>query len=197
MQKAPTNHLMDIERPYGIYLFKKEQSDHHVLKDLLQLVKSISPGKNCNFAYVEAQTSLIPDLTLWENLQLEAGASSWQEVASSAAPELQQLMRLLPDHGKMAKESAPWEKFSVSLMKGIMMSSHNLLVDMNEDLLSPLMIQNFKKILLAISPVKNIFLASAKASLWLDCGHSLVTRKQYEFNIQPLDHALVRKHWAA
>ncbi len=147
---------MEASRPSGIYLYSKERSDIHVLKDLMQLMKSVSLGKSGSFAYVEAQTSLIPHLSLWENLQLEAGGGSWQELAQQASAELRQLMNLVVNHDQLAQTAQAWEKFSISLLKGIMMPSPHILLDMNEDLLSPIMIPLLKKILIKASAQKKI-----------------------------------------
>jgi ABC-type uncharacterized transport system ATPase subunit len=188
---------MEQSKPFGIYLFSKERQGQHVLKDLLQFLKSLAPGKPASFAYVEAQTSLIPDLSLWENLHLEAGGGSWLETAEGAAPEVQQLMRLVLNPEKVAQEAESWERFSVSLMKAVLMPAPNVIIDMNEELLSPLLIQNLKQTLLKISANKRIFFASARPALWLDCSHSMVVRKDYQFEIQPLDQESIKRHWAA
>src|SRR5665647_1539352 len=159
---------MDTNKPYGLYLFQKERKDLHVLKDMLQLVRTHSPNKSVSFAYIEAQTSLIPDLTLWENLQLELGGNNWKEFCSTLDPQWLPLANLLKDPHAVTDKSEPWEKFTVSLLKGVLIPSQHLLIDMNEDHLSPFMVQNFKKFFLKMAQVKQVYLASAYSSLWLD-----------------------------
>ncbi len=177
---------MDDEKMAGLYLFHKERKDQHVLKDLLQLLRTHAPAKTISFAYVEANTSLIPHLSLWENLQLEVGGSSWKEFCASLKPEWHSLVNLLSNSHVKTHEAQIWEKFTVSLLKALLTPSPNILIDMNEDLLPPLMIQNYKRIFLAVASSKQVYLASSNSSLWLDCAHSLVTRNGYEFVIEAL-----------
>lgn len=187
---------MNSEKQFGLYLFKKESQDHKVLKDLLQFVRSHSPSKRHSFSYIEAETSLHPHLSLWENLQVETGSSNWKEFQQGLKPEWQSLVKLLKDPAGLSRDSETWERFLVSLLKGLVSPSHNLLIDMNEDLLSPFMIQQFKKSLLLATQEKNVFLASAHSSLWLDCAHSLVGRKEFKFEIEALNVENLRLKWA-
>lgn len=187
---------MDTINPFGLYLYQKERKDLQVLKDLLQLLKTNSNGRVSAFAYVEAENSLLPHLSLWENLQLVVGHSSWKEYAQTVKPELNPLLRLILNPDLAAKEAQIWEKFTISLLKGLMGQGH-LLIDMNEDLLSPLIIQNFKQTILAAAGDRHIYLATATSGLWLDCAHSIVTRKNYDFVTQKLDQALIKRHWVA
>lgn len=197
MSFHPRNIQMETKSPFGVYLYQKESPETGVLKELLQLMKCKGQGKFSSFAYVEAETSLIPTLSLWENLQLVSGGHSFKEVSENLSPELSQLLKLVKDPHKKAKSSEAWEKFLLSLVKGLVVSNHHLLVDMNEDLLSPFMVQNFKRTLLKTQESKNIFLASASTSLWLDCAHSVVTRKEYDFVVNKLDAEKLKLHWAA
>lgn len=187
---------MDANTPFGLTLFQKQRKDSQVLKDLLQLLKTQARGKAAPFAYVEAENSLLPHLTLWENLQLVTGQGSWREYQQSVRPEYRPLVNLITRPEALAREAEHWEKFTVSLLKGLMSTGH-LLVDMNEDLLSPLIIQNFKKTLISVAHERQIYLASAVSGLWLDCAHSLVCRQDYVFVTSPLNAALVKRHWAA
>lgn len=187
---------MESQKPYGLCLLKKERKDLNVLKDLLQLMKTHSAKPIAGFAYVEAQTSLIPNVSLKENLQIELGFRDWREFSEALNPECRSLVRLLKPE-TLTQEAQAWEKLITSFVKAILNPAQNLLVDMNEDLLSPLMLQQFKKSLLTSTSTKNIYLASANDSLWFDCAHSLVSRKSYEFVIEKLDSNLVKRHWAA
>jgi ABC-type branched-subunit amino acid transport system ATPase component len=187
---------MNRTNPFGLYLLQKERKDQHVLKELLQLLKTNSNGRVSTFAYIEAEMSLLPDLTLWENLQLVVGPSHWKEYTRSLKTELQPLTKLIAQPDKLANKALPWEKFTVSLLKGLMSPGH-LLIDVNEDLLSPLMIQNFKKTILSVADERQIYLASANSGLWLDCAHSLVNKNEHLFEVQPLDSVLIKRHWIA
>ena len=188
---------MDSSKPLGLYLFKKETQDAKALKELLQFLRSSAPGKSHSFSYIEAENSLHPHLSLWENLQLETGFSSWKEFNQGLKPELSPLVNLLRRPELKAAHSETWEKFIVSLLKGLLTPTQNLLIDMNEDVLSPLLIQNCKKSIFEVTKDKSVYLATANSSLWLDCAHTLVDRKEYKFEIQSLDSAVLRKHWIA
>lgn len=193
----PTNIWMNTDAKFGLYLFQKPSSDLKVLKDLLQFLKTLSPGKKSSFSYIEAETSLHPHLSLWENLQLEAGVSNWQDLKTSLKPDQVALLNLLKSPDQKSLDSEFWENFTVSLLKGLINPSQHLLIDMNEKHLTPFMIQNFKKIVLHTTQYKTIYLASANSSLWLDCAHTLVDRKEYKFEIQSLDSDKIKKHWVA
>ncbi len=197
MSIRPTNYLMDSLKPIGLYLFKKETQDAKALKELLQFLRSSAPGKSHSFSYIEAETSLHPHLSLWENLQLETGLSSWKEFQQGSKPEWSALVNLLRRPELKAANSQVWEKFIVSLLKGLMTPTQNLLIDMHEDLFSPLLIQNFKKSILEATIDKSVYLATANSSLWLDCAHTLVDRKDYKFELQTMDTDRLKKHWVA
>lgn len=184
-------------RPVGLHLYLKERQDHPVFKDLLQLLKTQHPGKATSFAYVEAQTSLIPHLSLWENIQLVAGHKTWKEFEAGLNVECSSLANLIREPMKRAGTAEPWENFCVSLLKALICSGSHLLIDMNEAILSPLMVQNFKKILAHASTERSIYLASAHSALWLDCAHSMVHRKEFEFIVECLDQERVTRHWAS
>ena len=197
MAIRPTKFRMSTETRFGLFLFQKPSQEHKVLKDLLQFLKTLAPGKKSSFSYIEAETSLHPDLTLWENLQLVSGVSAWEDLHHYLKPDQIALMNLLKTPDKKSEDSEFWENFAVSLLKGLICPSQNLLIDMNENLLTPFMIQNFKKILLHTTQYKTVYLASANSSLWLDCAHTIVDRKEYKFEIQKLDSESIRKYWAA
>jgi ABC-type branched-subunit amino acid transport system ATPase component len=184
---------MDSNRPYGLYLLKKEKQDGTVLKELLQLLRTVTPSKGHSFSYIEASTSLHPNLSLWENLQIELGPIHWNEFHKNINSEWKPLANLLRHPDTVAAEAQTWERFLVSLLKGFMLPTQNLLIDVNEEILSPLLIQNFKKTILEVTKDKNVFLASANSSLWLDCAHSMVGRSGYKFEIEALDLKLAKK----
>lgn len=188
---------MNTEMKFGLYLFQKNSQDQKVLKELLQFLKTLTPGKKSSFSYIEAETSLHPHLSLWENLQLEAGLSSWHDLKHYLKPDQFALLNLLKSPDTMSSEAEFWENFTVSLLKGLMNPSQHLLIDMNENHLSPFMIQKFKKTVLEATQYKTVYLASANSSLWLDCAHTLVDRKEYKFELQALDSESIRKNWVA
>lgn len=188
---------MDTTRPIGVTLFKKETKDAKALKVLLQFLRSSTPGKGHSFSYIEAENSLHPHLSLWENLQLEIGLSSWNEFKLGLKPELSSLVNLIRRPELKSSESEVWEKFIVSLLKGLLTPAQNLLIDINEDLFSPLLIQNFKKNILESTKNKTVIIATANSSLWLDCAHTLVDRKEYKFEIQSMNMSDLKKHWIA
>lgn len=180
----------------GLYLYRKEMPDLTVLKDLLQFLRTNSRSAGNSFSYIEAKTSLHPHLTLWENLQLEVGTRSWNEFQQELKPEWLSLIKLIKDPHRKTSEAQTWECFMVSLLKGLLIPSQNLLIDMNEDLLSPFMIQQFKKCVLLATKEKTVYLATANSSLWMDCAHTMVSRKEYKFEILDLDAENLKLKWA-
>jgi ABC-type branched-subunit amino acid transport system ATPase component len=187
---------MNSKAPFGLHLYKKNTKQQNALKDLLQLMKSQQKGQPVNFAYVEGENSLIPKLTLWENLQIVSGARTYTELNKLLKPEWSTLLNLLGNPDKAAYQAEPWEKFLVSLIKGILTSGH-LLIDMNEDHLSPFMVAHFKKVLMNIAMDKQVYLATAISGLWLDCAHSLITKKEYQFLVEILSEEDLKRHWVA
>jgi ABC-type branched-subunit amino acid transport system ATPase component len=188
---------MDETKPLGLYLLQKQNQKQVVLKDLLQLLRTTSPGKSTNFSYIEAQSSLLPDLTLWENLKLEVSSSSWNEMLKTLETPLLTVANLIVNYQLPAGNAQVWEKFLLSLLKGLMSSSPNLLVDMNEDVLDPFVLQNCKRILFHFADQKQIYLASANTSLWLDSAHCLVTRSHYQFKFEKLEQNLIKRRSVA
>lgn len=188
---------MNQEKPFGLYLYRKESQDSKVLKDLLQFLRTEAPGRSISFSYIEAETSLHPNLSLWENLQIEIGPTNWKEFHSSLKPEWSPLINLLKDPSVPSQNAQIWERFVISLLKGLMTPTQNLLIDMNEDLLSPFLIQHFKRSVLEATKEKTVFLATANSSLWLDCAHTIVSRIEYKFALEKLDSENIKKNWAA
>lgn len=188
---------MKVNENYGLYLFKKERENENSLKEMLQFLKSQAVFKNTNFSYIEAETSLHPHLSLIENLQVELGKIAWDELPFYLTKELQGLVNLVANPNKNALEADTWEKFLVSFVKGTLLPTKNLIIDVNEATLSPFLIQQFKKNILEVTQFKSVYLATANTSLWLDCAHSLVGRNGYEFEVEALGPELVRKNWAS
>ena len=188
---------MDQIKSWGIAIYKKDRKEQQVLKDLLQLLRSQSPKKSVSFAYIEAEGSLLPNLTLWENLQIATGGTCWNEFSRHVGEDWKPLIQLIKNPDQLTLDSLPWEKFTVSLLKGLLAINQSLLIDMNEELIPPLMIQNFKKIFLKATDHRQIILASAQSAIWLDCAHSLVSRKSYEFITEKLDSDGIKRHWVA
>lgn len=188
---------MGHDKSFGLYLYKKNQQNQHSLKDLMQLLKTTAPAKQQSFSYIEAKTSLHPHLSLWENLQLEIGHDNWKEFNANLKPEWQSLVKLIKNPERLTLEAETWEHFLVSLIKGISIQSQNLLIDINEELFSPFLIQQFKKSILEATKQKTVFLATANTSLWLDCAHTLVNRNEFVFESQTLNVDQIKKHWAA
>lgn len=170
----------------GFYLFQKNQGSDTALKDMLQYLRSETPGKNLQFAYVEGETSLLPYLTLWENLHVAVGGSSWKDFLNQLEVDWQPLVKLIKDPHQVASAATPWERLTISLIKATLIQSQNILVDINEDIYSPLNLLNFKKMLVTISEQKNIYIATADTSHWLDYSQGLIKRNGYEFVVEEL-----------
>lgn len=183
--------------PFGLSLFTKDNQEAKVLKELLQFLKTTSRVTGHSFSYIEAETSLHPQLSLWENIQVETGPTTFRDFQQSLKPELSALLNLIQNPDLKAHDAQVWEKFLISLVKGIIAPSHNLLIDLNEDLLSPLLIQQFKKCILEATTHKQVLLASSHSSLWLDCAHTIVTRNGFKFETKVLDSEKIKKHWVA
>lgn len=188
---------MNAPNEFGLYLFQKNSQDNKVLKDLLQFLRSTAPGKCHSFSYIEAQSSLHPHMSLIENLQLEIGFKNWKDFEQSLRPEWSSLIKLIKNPALDAVKASNWERFIISLLKGQLTSAQNLLININEEDFSPFLIQTFKKHILSSTNEKTVYLASAHSSLWLDCAHTMVSRKDYQFEVQKLDTEIIKKHWAA
>jgi ABC-type branched-subunit amino acid transport system ATPase component len=174
----------------GMTLFHKTRPEDLVLKDLLRFLKTVNRGKNSAFFYVEAETSLLPHLDLWENIQLVSGSSTWKDFKGQLTGELLACANLLTQPHILASEAEPWQKFLVSLITGMLSPAPYLLIDMNENLYSPLILQNLKKQIGNLTQTKDILLTSSNTSLWLDSAHRIVCQKGFEFEIEKLDEEL-------
>lgn len=185
--------MMEALNYQGIWIYQKERKDQNTLKDFLQFLRSNSPQKNIQFSYVEAQNSLIKDLSLWENLKLEVGGSSWREVAHTLRPEWAVLMNVIRDPNILAQNSQHWERFMIGLLKGLMSETPHLIIDMNEDHLPSFLVSNVKKVLSATQSTKQIYLASANPELWIECAHTKIIRNNYLFETQNLVPSELRR----
>src|SRR4051812_32521364 len=101
---------MDMQKNFGLCLYQKEKKEALVLKDLLQLLRTFAPLKASSFAYVSAESSLLPGLSLWENLKLETGGTDWGDFKSGLKPEWLPLVNLLKTPDQSVQNSTPWEK---------------------------------------------------------------------------------------
>lgn len=188
---------MKVQKDFGIYVYKKEGENHLAFKDMLQFMKVISPQTRHSFSYVEAKHSLHPELSLWENLQLVlAGVSSWRELCQNVLPEYQHLLNLLTEPSKSCHDAEAWEKFIISFYQAILGPSQNILIEMNEEMITPFFMEGLKKVILSVGKTKKIILATANPPFWLDCAHTLVNRVQYHFNQEDLDEKIIESHWA-
>jgi ABC-type branched-subunit amino acid transport system ATPase component len=189
---------MDRTQQPGLYVYERTTpSASPVLKELLQLSKTVGHGKTAGFSFVHGQSSLIPTLTLWENLQLSAPHELWDDFVKENHPALVGLIPLIKEPYKKAGLCTPTECFLVSLMKGILEPTGNLLVDMDEEILSPFITKTVKATLMKTSQQKTIYLSSVASSMWLDCAHHVVKKVGFEFVFEKMDSDSVKKHWAA
>lgn len=188
---------MNEKKNFGICLFEKDRMEQNALRSLMQLVRTQNVGRALSFSFVEAQSSLLPNLTLLENVQLELGRQDWRDLQSSVSSNWQHLMNLISNPNLKASEAQDWERFAISLLKGTSGNTSHLLIDVNEKLLSPLVLKHFRSIIMDSALEKSIFVASAHTSVWLDCAHAIVKRKSYEFEVEIFDPSLIKKHWAA
>lgn len=171
----------------GLYLFPKISGHQIGLKEMLQFLRTHAPGKAPQFAYVECETALIPHLTIWENLQMVMGGQSWSEALAMMDPNSRTLANLIQDPFTPGHAASNWERFTLALIKGIQINSQHLLIDISEDMHTPLNLTNLKKVLVHISEKQKVFLASANSSFWLDISNGVVKKDGYKFLIE--DHA--------
>lgn len=182
----------------GLYVYERRtQSASPVLKELLQLSKTVAQGKASGFSFVHGTGSLIPNLTLWENLQLSAPQELWEDFVKENHPLLHGLIPLLKEPFKRASVSSAWECFLVSLMKGILEPTPHLLVDMQEEIFPSFIVKPIKASLMKSSTDKTVYLSSSAPSLWLDCAHHLVRKEGFAFVFEEMNAELIRRHSAA
>lgn len=171
---------------YGYFLFEKSPGPTVALKDMLQFMKANAPGKGAQFAHVEGETSLIPHLSLWENLHVVSGGHSWIELTGGLDANLQPLIKLINNPNTLSKDATPWERLAVSLIKATLMNTPHIMVDIHEDHHSQLNLLNLKKMLQYLSQHKKVYIAATKIELWIDEASCLVKREGYQFVIEEL-----------
>lgn len=181
----------------GFYLFQKSQGTDTALKEMLQFLRAVSPGKSLQFAYVEGETSLLPYLTLWENLHVAVGGSSWRDFISQLEVDWQPLVKLVKDPNQLASAATPWERLTISLIKATLIKSQHILVDINEDIYSPLNLLNFKKMLMIVAQQKKVYIATSNTTQWLDVSQGLIKRNGYEFEVEGLVTQKAKRHRSA
>ena len=168
----------------GLNLFTKARARDTVLKQMLQYLRASSPGRSLQFAYVESETSLIPHLTLWENLQVIVGGSSWQEFVGQAEVDWLPMINLIKNPNVRSSSASSWERFTVSLIKASLSNSPHVLIDIDEAAHTPVNLQNLKKALLVLCEKKKVIVASAETELWLDGAQCLISRTGYDFVVE-------------
>lgn len=177
----------------GFYLFQKSQGTDNALKEMLQFLRTDSPGRSLQFAYVEAETSLIPHLSLWENLHVVVGGSNWKEFINHLEVDWHPLVKIIKDPDVLASAASAWERLTISLIKATLIKSQHILVDINETDYSQLNLLNFKKMLMTIAQQKNVYIATSNTTMWIDSSHSLVKRNGYEFVIEELSPEKIKR----
>jgi hypothetical protein len=179
-------YLMKNLQPVGYFLFQKSPGPTVALKDMLQFMKASAPGKGAQFAHVEGETSLIPHLSLWENLHVVSGGHSWAELTGGLDQQLQPLIKLISNPHILSKDATAWERLTVSLIKATLMNTQHIMVDIHEDHHSQLNLLNFKKMLQYLAQNKNVYIAATNIELWIDEACCLVKREGYQFVIEEL-----------
>lgn len=177
---------MKISEQNGLYLFNKAQGQDTSLKPMLQFLRSHSPGRNLQFAYVESETSLLPHLSLWENLHVVVGGSNWKEFSAQLEVDWHPLVNLIRDPHQKAQEAGAWEKLTTSLLKATLIQAPHIIIDIDEALHTTLNLMNFKRMLLTLSEKKNIYVGTATPDAWMDSAHTIISRKDYEFVVENL-----------
>lgn len=181
----------------GLNLFTKGKARDTVLKQMLQYLRACSVGRSLQFAYVESETSLIPHLTLWENLHVSTGGNSWQEFLRQAEADWRPLINLIKDPFIKAADATSWERFTVSLINALVSNSPHVLIDMNEESHTELNLQNLKKLLHLLCEKKKVLVATAKPELWVDTAACLISRSGYEFVVQDLNTSPLKTRQSA
>jgi hypothetical protein len=182
--------LMMKSNQSGYFIFHKSSGPSVPLKDMLQFLKGHTKVKGLQFAHVEGESSLMPDLSLWENLHVVCGGQSWNELISGVETEVKPLVQLIKNPDILSQHATPWEKLAVSLIKASLMKTPHILIEICESEHSELNLFNFKKILSQMSQNKVIFLATGRPEDWLNEAHFLVRRNGYEFVIEELENSI-------
>ncbi len=176
----------------GYYLFQKQHGPSIALKDMLQFVRTQAPGKGLQFAHVESETSLMPHLSLWENIHVVSGGSSWSDLVLTQETELRPLFQLIANPDIRSKDASPWERLIVSLIKATLMNAQHVMVEIEETHLSALNMLNFKKMLTLLCEKTNVYISTTNTDPWLDSAHSLIKRNGYEFIVETIDQEKIK-----
>ncbi len=187
---------MNNQDKLGLYLFEKNSKDQTVLRDLILLLKKNSIKKNLSFSYIEAESSLHPELSLWENLRLVTGSAHWREFCQTTSPLIMNLLDHIKNCDQKTSLCTPKEKFVLSFIQGFHQRDY-LLIDLNEDILDFKIIHDLKELFINQTHQKKIFLASACTGLWIDCAHSLFQRSEIGFKETNLNINQTKKFEAA
>jgi ABC-type branched-subunit amino acid transport system ATPase component len=171
----------------GLILYEKSPEQKIVLKEMLQFVRTQTPGKGIQFALVEDSVSLIPQLSLWENLSMLSGYQNWWEFCTTLQGEWQSLAKLIQNPDLKGRDAAPWEKLTVGLLKALMTNSQLIMVEINEQLHSPFVLNLVKKLIHDLAQNKHVILAGAEIDLWKDQAWWLVRKDGYTFIIENID----------
>lgn len=185
---------MKSSQQLGFYLFSKSKSTDNALKPMLQYLRSHAPGRSLQFAYVESETSLLPHLTLWENLHVVVGGSNWKEFTAQLEADWHPLINLIRDPNVNAGEASCWDKLTTSLLKATLIQSQHILIDINEADHTALNLMNFKKMLSNIAQKKNVYIATSAPEMWLDSAHTMITKHDYEFVVENLNTDTLKTH---
>jgi hypothetical protein len=177
----------------GYFIYHTSQGPSVALKDMLQFIRSQSKSKAPQFAHVEGKTSLIPHLSLWENLHVVTGGHSWSEIVSSIETELQPLFNLIQNPNIQSQKASAWERLTVGLIKASLMRTPNILIEICEEEHSEMNLMNFKKVLNQLAQNKVIFLATKKPDEWVNDAQYLVRRSGYEFVVENLIENKIKK----
>lgn len=199
MLNDPRNLQMDKNQQQpGIYVYERTVSNASpVLKELLQLCKTVAGGKSSAFSYVHGNSALIPNLTLWENLQLSCPHELWDDFVKDHHPALTSLISLIKEPYKKAAFATDWECFLISLMKGVLEPTPHLLVNMQENMFPPFIVKTIKSAIMKTSVEKVVYLSTEATSMWLDCAHNLVKKNGYAFVFEEMNQEALRQHWVA
>jgi ABC-type uncharacterized transport system YnjBCD ATPase subunit len=168
---------------YGFFLFQKDQTQTIVLKDMLRYLKTQQRGKTISFTYVESEGSLMPHLSLWENLHVVNNDINWNDLKKTLAPEWTQMIGLIQHPDCLASRASSWERMATSLLKANLTNSPFVLVDINEQLYSSFDLELIKKVLLSLAQTRQVYMASSNTSLWLEHSQSLVKVDGHGFKI--------------
>ncbi len=199
MPNDPRNLQMDKNQQQpGIYVYERTASNASpVLKELLQLCKTVAGGKSSAFSYVHGNSSLIPNLSLWENLQLSCPHELWEDFVKDHHPSISSLITLIKEPYKKAAFATNWECFLISLMKGVLEPTPHLLVNMQEDIFPAFIVKTIKSAIMKTSVNKVIYLSTEATSMWLDCAHNLVKKDGYAFVFEEMNQEALKRHWVA